>query len=160
MNMMPMRLEKRRQADLNLPSYCRHRLHRMTRSLLRLFVTLGPGRSELFAESSERQIDDLDPLLAVDDAIAPYRVEIGERLFRDGFLRLNVNTVLPGFDSTRQTLPPCSSAIRRARVSPRPVPVGFPAVTNGSNNVLRTEAGIPGPLSEIVTEICSLTSVR
>jgi hypothetical protein len=113
----------------------------MTHLLLRLFVTLWPGRSGLFAESSERQIDDLDPLLAVDDAIAPYGVEIGERLFRDGFLRLNVNTVLPGFDSSRQTLPPCSSAIRRARVSPRPVPVGFPAVTNGSNNVLRTDAG-------------------
>jgi hypothetical protein len=37
------------------------------------------------------------------------------------------------------------------RVSPKPVPVGFPAVTNGSNNVLRIEAGMPGPLSRIVT---------
>jgi hypothetical protein len=44
------------------------------------------GRSGSFAENSERQIDDLDPLLAVDDAITPYRVEIGEGLFRDGFL--------------------------------------------------------------------------
>jgi hypothetical protein len=28
------------------------------------------------------------------------------------FVRLSLNTVLPGLDSTRQTLPPCSSAIR------------------------------------------------
>src|SRR6202521_4324535 len=35
---------------------------------------------------SERQIDDLDPLVRVDDAFAPDRVEIGERLFRNGFL--------------------------------------------------------------------------
>lgn len=67
------------------------------------------------------------------------------------FVRLSVNTVLSRFDSSRRTLPPCSSAIRRARVSPSPVPLGFPAVTNGSNKVLRTDAGIPGPLSEIVT---------
>ena len=38
------------------------------------------------ARDSERQIDDLDELVAVDDAFAPYGVEIGERLFRDGFL--------------------------------------------------------------------------
>src|ERR1700689_2460693 len=50
------------------------------------FVTLWSGCSESFAESSERQINDLDPLLAVDDAIAPYGVEIGEGLFRDGLL--------------------------------------------------------------------------
>src|ERR1700722_4426807 len=50
------------------------------------FVTLWSGCSESFAENSERQIDELDPLLAVDDAIAPYRVEIGEGLFRDGLL--------------------------------------------------------------------------
>ncbi len=34
---------------------------------------------------SERQIDDLDELVAVDDALAPNSVEIGEGLFRDGF---------------------------------------------------------------------------
>src|SRR5580704_16072137 len=34
----------------------------------------------------ERQIDDFDPLLAVDDSVAPYWVEIGEWLFRDGLL--------------------------------------------------------------------------
>jgi len=34
---------------------------------------------------SERQKDDLDPLLGVDDAFAPDGVEIGKRLFRDGF---------------------------------------------------------------------------
>jgi hypothetical protein len=39
------------------------------------------------AADSERQIDDLDELVAVDDAFAPDGVEIGERLFRDGFLR-------------------------------------------------------------------------
>src|SRR6202044_4260457 len=50
------------------------------------FVTLWSGCSESFAEGSERQIDDLDPLLAVDDAIAPYGIEIGEGLFRDGLL--------------------------------------------------------------------------
>ncbi len=33
---------------------------------------------------SERQIDDLDELVTVDDAFAPDGVEIGERLFRDG----------------------------------------------------------------------------
>ena len=38
------------------------------------------------AGDSERQIDDLDELVAVDDAFAPDGVEIGERLFRDGFL--------------------------------------------------------------------------
>jgi hypothetical protein len=54
--------------------------------LLLFFVTLGFGRSGSFAESAERQIDDLNPLFAVDDAIAPYGVEIGKRLFRDGFL--------------------------------------------------------------------------
>lgn len=75
------------------------------------------------------------------------------------FVKLSVNTVLPGFDSARRTLPPCSSAIRRARVSPRPVPLVFPAVTNGSNKVVRTEAGMPGPLSEIVTSIRLSTSV-
>jgi C4-dicarboxylate-specific signal transduction histidine kinase len=46
-------------------------------------------------------------------------------------------------------LPPCSSAIRRARVSPRPVPLGFPAVTKGSNNVLWTEAGISASKNRI-----------
>src|SRR5580700_10055885 len=35
---------------------------------------------------SECQIDDLDPLVAVDDAFAPDGVEIGERLFPNGFL--------------------------------------------------------------------------
>src|SRR5579863_4493198 len=83
-------------------------------------------------------------------ALPLFRSSKGKDLF---FARFSVNSVLPGFDSTRQTLPPCSSAIRRARVSPRPVPLGFPAVTNGSNKVLLTEAGIPGPLSEIVTKI-------
>jgi hypothetical protein len=90
-------------------------------------------------------------------ALPLFRSSEDKNLF---FVRLNVNTVRPGFDSTSRTLPPCSSAIRRARVSPRPVPLGFPAVTNGSNKVLRTEAGIPGPLSEIVTQISSSTSVR
>src|SRR5712672_3785798 len=37
------------------------------------------------AGDSERQIDDLDELVAVDDAFAPDGFEIGERLFRDGF---------------------------------------------------------------------------
>jgi hypothetical protein len=35
---------------------------------------------------SKRQINDLDELVAIDDAFAPDRVEIGERLFCDGFL--------------------------------------------------------------------------
>src|SRR6266849_3102799 len=35
---------------------------------------------------SEREIDDLDELVGVEDAFAPDGVEIGERLFRDGFL--------------------------------------------------------------------------
>src|ERR1700742_1288975 len=73
------------------------------------------------------------------------------------FIRLKANTVRPGFDSTRQTLPPCSSATRRAKVSPKPVPLDFPAVTKGLNKVLRIQAGIPGPLSEIATQICSST---
>jgi hypothetical protein len=38
------------------------------------------------AADSERQIDDLDKLVAVDYSFAPDGVEIGERLFRDGFL--------------------------------------------------------------------------
>src|SRR6201984_3119350 len=38
------------------------------------------------AEGSEGQIDDLDPLVAVDDAFTPDGFEIGEWLFRDGFL--------------------------------------------------------------------------
>jgi hypothetical protein len=37
-------------------------------------------------EVSERQIDDLDPPVAVDDAFAPVGVEIGEWLFRASFL--------------------------------------------------------------------------
>jgi len=36
------------------------------------------------AGDSERQIEDVDPLVAVDDAFAPDGVEIGERLFRGG----------------------------------------------------------------------------
>src|ERR1700691_4288959 len=99
-----------------------------------------------------------DRLLQISKSAAPlFRSSKGKDLF---FTRLSVNTVLSRFDSTRRTLPPCSSAIRRARVSPKPLPLDFPAVTNGSNRVLRTEAGIPGPLSEIVTQICSSTSVR
>src|ERR1700683_4944652 len=39
----------------------------------------------LARQDSERQIDDLDPLVAVDDAFTPGWIEIGERLFRDGF---------------------------------------------------------------------------
>ena len=35
---------------------------------------------------SEYQVDDLDELVTVDDAFAPDRVEIGERLFGDSFL--------------------------------------------------------------------------
>src|SRR5260370_39917108 len=35
---------------------------------------------------SEREIDDLDELVGVEDAFAPDGVEIGERFFRDGFL--------------------------------------------------------------------------
>jgi hypothetical protein len=38
---------------------------------------------------SERQIDELDDLVTVDDAFAPDRAEIGERLSRDGSLRLS-----------------------------------------------------------------------
>src|SRR6266849_6732748 len=38
------------------------------------------------AGDSERQIEDVDPLVAVDDAFAPDGFEIGERLFRGGFL--------------------------------------------------------------------------
>src|SRR5260370_36223232 len=37
------------------------------------------------AADSERQIEDLDELVAVDDAFAPDGFEIGERPFRDGF---------------------------------------------------------------------------
>jgi hypothetical protein len=81
-----------------------------------------------------------DPLLQASNPVLPvFRFSRSKDLF---FVRLSVNTAPSGFDSSRQTLPPCSSAIRRAKVSPRPVPLGFPAVTNGSNNVLLTEAGI------------------
>jgi hypothetical protein len=38
-------------------------------------------------KTSERRISDLDPLVGVDDALAPGGVEIGERLFGDGFQR-------------------------------------------------------------------------
>ena len=38
------------------------------------------------AGGSEDQIDDLDELVAVDDPVAPDGIEIGERLFRNGFL--------------------------------------------------------------------------
>jgi hypothetical protein len=90
-----------------------------------------------------------DPLPQISKpALSLFRFSKGKYLF---FVRLSVNTVLSRVDSSRQTPPPCSSAIRRARVSPRPVPLGFPSVTNGSNKVLRTEAGMPGPLSRIVT---------
>src|SRR5258705_173523 len=44
------------------------------------------SRGKYSAGDSERQIDDLDELVAVDDAFAPDGFEIGERLFRDGFL--------------------------------------------------------------------------
>ena len=37
------------------------------------------------AADSERQIDDLDPLVAVDDSFTPGGVEIGKRLSRHGF---------------------------------------------------------------------------
>src|SRR6266478_9238027 len=37
-------------------------------------------------EDSEREIDDLDELVGVEDAFAPDGVEIGERLFRGGFV--------------------------------------------------------------------------
>ena len=37
--------------------------------------------------TSQGQVDDLDELIAVDNAFAPRRVEIGERLFRDGLVR-------------------------------------------------------------------------
>src|SRR3984957_19728352 len=87
-----------------------------------------------------------DPLQISKSALPLFRSSKGKYLFFD---RLSVNTVLSRID-WRQTLPPCSSATRRARVSPRPVPLGFPAVTNGSNNVLPTEAGMPGTLSRIV----------
>src|SRR6202021_545488 len=100
----------------------------------------------------------VDPLAQISKpTLALFRSSKGRSLF---FVRLSVNTVLSRFDFGGQQLPPCSSAIRRARVSPSPVPLGFPAVTNGLNKVLRTGAGIPGPLSEIVTQICSSTSVR
>jgi len=37
-------------------------------------------------EDSQRQINDLHVLVAVDDAFTPDGVEIGERLFRDSLL--------------------------------------------------------------------------
>jgi hypothetical protein len=40
---------------------------------------------KILSRNSEGQIDDLDPLLEVDDAFAPHGVEIGEWLFRDSF---------------------------------------------------------------------------
>src|SRR5882762_9812774 len=45
-----------------------------------------PALRDRTAGDSERQIDDLDPLVAVDEAFAPDGVEIGEWLLRDGFL--------------------------------------------------------------------------
>ncbi len=45
-----------------------------------------PALPDCTAGDSERQIYDLDPLVAVDDAFAPDGVKIGEWLFRDGFL--------------------------------------------------------------------------
>src|SRR6201984_1932644 len=38
------------------------------------------------ARPSKHQIDNLDKLIAVDDAFTPDWIEIGERLFRDSFL--------------------------------------------------------------------------
>src|SRR5271155_1898551 len=46
---------------------------------------LAPLLGDTYTEVSEGQIDDLDPLVGVDDALAPGGVEIGKRLSRDGF---------------------------------------------------------------------------
>src|SRR6266404_5702497 len=54
------------------------------RSFLRIDLT-DSSSGKYSAGDSERQIGDLDPLIGVDDAFAPNGVEIGERLFRDGF---------------------------------------------------------------------------
>src|SRR5216684_2988122 len=54
------------------------------RSFLRIDLT-DCSSGKYSAEDSERQINDLDPLVGVDDALAPGGVEIGERLFGDGF---------------------------------------------------------------------------
>src|SRR3979411_2602958 len=58
----------------------------MTHLLLLLFVYALVFSFRIVRESSEGQINDLDPLVAVDDAFAPDWVEIGEWLFRHGFL--------------------------------------------------------------------------
>ena len=44
------------------------------------------ANSFAYRYNSQRQIDDLDELVAVDDTFAPDGLEIGERLFRDSFL--------------------------------------------------------------------------
>src|SRR5271155_793387 len=55
------------------------------RSFLQIYLTDSSSGKHSTA-ASQRQIDDLDPLIAVDDAFAPDRVEIGEWLFRNGLL--------------------------------------------------------------------------
>src|SRR6266849_10045952 len=60
-------------------------IYSFCRSFLRIDLT-DSSSGKYSAGDSERQIDDLDPLVGVDDAFAPDGVEIGEWLFRDGFL--------------------------------------------------------------------------
>ena len=86
-----------------------------------------PFLGDTFTEASERQIDDLDPLVAVDDAFAPDWVEIGEGLFRDGFqggfsLRLQfLNAIarsdehVTGFPQVRFVAGNCSDPLLAAR---------------------------------------------
>jgi hypothetical protein len=57
---------------------------------------------------SERQIDDLDPLVGVDDAFAPDGVEIGERLFRRPRKMWTTGTIHRG-DKTHRPYAKCKS---------------------------------------------------
>src|SRR5690242_10500763 len=47
---------------------------------------IGHLATNILGRNLEGQIDDLNPLLGVDDAFAPHGVEIGEGLFRDSLL--------------------------------------------------------------------------
>src|SRR5260370_42277145 len=55
-------------------------------ALRRLTGANNPNVAAWLAGDSEREIDDLDELVGVEQAFAPDGVEIGEGLFRDGFL--------------------------------------------------------------------------
>src|SRR5207249_1504921 len=56
----------------------------------------------------------------------------------------------PGPSGRSSSVPPWSSTKRRATASPRPVPLFFPRVTNGSKSRSRISGGTPGPSSATV----------